>query len=91
MRLVRHVAPGHSPKAIALRSTVRMQFAQNRNETDPGKVETQKAAAVRALANYMLYESSTKDEKMSQAMTRFERGTIDRTGREEEDGSAKTV
>ena len=71
MRLVRHVAPGDSPKSMALRATVRAQFAQNRHEDDPHRIETQKASAVRALANYMLYESGAKDKHISQAMTQY--------------------
>ena len=71
LRLVRHVAPGDSPKSMALRATVRAQFAQNRHEDDPHRIETQKASAVRALANYMLYESGAKDKHISQAMTQY--------------------
>ena len=68
MRLVRHLAPGYSPKALALRNTVRTQFQANRNETDPVKIEHLKANAVRALSNYMLYQSAQKDTQLQQAM-----------------------
>ena len=63
-----------------------MQFEQNRNETDPSRVETQKAAAVRALANYMVYESSTKDTKVANAMTQFQKpspSSMNTNGKEE--------
>lgn len=68
MRLVRHLAPGYSPKARALRQTVRTQFEANRQQTDPVQVENLKANAVRALSNYMLYQSAQKDTQLRQAM-----------------------
>ena len=61
MRLVSHVAPGHSAKAEALRSTVRSSFAKNRDLIDPGAIAKAKEDAIRALANYMLMESGIKD------------------------------
>lgn len=68
MRLVRHLAPGHSPKATALRQSVRSQFQVNRQLTDPVHIENAKANAIRALSNYMLYQSAQKDAHMHQAM-----------------------
>ena len=68
MRLVRHVAPGYSPKAKALRQTVRSQFEANKNEKDPIKIENLKANAVRALSNYMLYQSAQKEPHLQKAM-----------------------
>lgn len=35
------------------------------------KIEVLKAGAVRALSNYMLYESGRKDKKLEKAMNRF--------------------
>jgi len=68
MRLIRHLAPGYSPKGRALRHTVRSQFEANRRETDPVKIENLKASAIRALSNYMLYQSAQKDTQLQQAM-----------------------
>ena len=68
LRLVRHVAPGYSPKARALRQTVRSQFDANRKEKDPIKVENLKANAVRALSNYMLFQSAQKEPNLQKAM-----------------------
>jgi hypothetical protein len=68
LRLVRHVAPGHSAKAQALRQSVRSQFQVHRGETDPQKLEVFKANAVRALSNYMLYQSAQKDPALQKAM-----------------------
>jgi len=65
---VRHVAPGYSPKAIALKQSVRSQFHANKLEKDPEKIENLKANAVRALSNYMLYQSAQKDNQLQQAM-----------------------
>lgn len=69
LRLIRHVAPGEtSPKALALRSLVKMEFTKNKNETDEAKIESYKAAAVRALSNYMLATSAPKDPAIAGAM-----------------------
>ena len=66
--MVRHVAPGESSKAIALRQTVRQQFKLHDREEDPTKIETLKSNAIRALSNYMLYQSAQKDTHLQKAM-----------------------
>ena len=63
LRLLTHIAPGTSPKSIALRTTVRAEFEKSRNEEDPAKIESLKANAVRALSNYMLYQGGVQDKK----------------------------
>ena len=62
MRLVRHIAPGNSPKGVALKTMVRSEFKKS--------MQVLKAGAIRALSNYMLYESGAKDEKLQGAMKR---------------------
>ena len=69
LRLVRHIAPGESPKALALRSTVRQQFKQHMNETNEAQIEALKANAVRGLSNYMLFQSAKKDDHLKKAMS----------------------
>lgn len=54
---------------------VRSEFSKNRNEKDPQKIETYKASAIRALSNYMLYESGAKDKKLGDAMNKFNEDT----------------
>ena len=66
--MVRHIAPGESPKATALRQTVRMQFKNRATEKDPTKIEAFKSDAVRALSNYMVYQSAQKDTHLQKAM-----------------------
>lgn len=75
MRLVRHIAPGTSPKGLALRAMVRGEFLKSKDEKDEAKIEALKAGAIRALSNYMLYESGTKDKKLGQAMNDFNENT----------------
>ena len=70
MRLVRHIAPGHSPKSTSLKLMVRTEFKKSMDEKDEAKIEVLKAGAIRALSNYMLYESGAKDEKLRGAMKR---------------------
>ena len=55
---------------MALRQTVRSQFEASRHETNEAKIEALKANAVRALSNYLLYQSSQKDEQLKQAIKR---------------------
>jgi Complex 1 protein (LYR family) len=69
LRLVHHIAPGRSPKAMVLRQTVRRQFKQHMGETNDGQIESLKANAIRALSNYMLYQSAQKDDNLQKAMT----------------------
>ena len=75
MRLVRHIAPGSSPKALALKTMVRGEFSKNMHEKDEAKIEMLKAGAIRALSNYMLYESGAKDQKLGKAMSNFNENT----------------
>jgi hypothetical protein len=69
LRLVRHIAPGISPKAMALRQSVRRQFKQHMGETNDAQIESLKANAIRALSNYMLYQSAQKDSNLQNAMS----------------------
>ena len=50
---------------------IRSEFSKNKDEKDHQKIEVMKAAAIRALSNYMLYESGTKDKKLGKAMNKF--------------------
>lgn len=50
---------------------VKNEFRKHQKEKDDAKVETLKAAAIRALSNYMLYESGIKDKKLDKAMRKF--------------------
>ena len=47
---------------------VRSQFQANRHEKDATKIEKLKADAVRALSNYMLYQSAQQDTQLQAAM-----------------------
>ena len=69
LRLVTHIAPGSSPKSIALRTMIRSEFDKSKhlspNPSHATQIETMKANAVRALSNYMLYTSGIHDKKSS--------------------------
>lgn len=65
---------------MALRNMVRMEFDKSNNETDEAKIEAMKAGAIRALSNYMLYESGGKDKKLGKAMKKFNDDTMDSKG-----------
>lgn len=87
MRLVRHIAPGSSPKGFALRSMVRGEFSKHKDEKDEDKIEALKAGAIRALSNYMLYESGGKDQKLGKAMNSFNENTRNEIDDENNDDS----
>ena len=57
LRVVRLNAGANSPKAMKLRAIVAGEFRKNANVKDPEKVEALKFNAVRALSNYLVYES----------------------------------
>jgi len=60
-----------SPKALALRRMVRTEFAKNAMETDPDKVEKLKFAAVRAMSNYLLLESTERDPALKERVNKW--------------------
>ncbi len=70
LRLVKHVA-GHSKKAINLRAIVGKEFRKNAAIKDPAVVEALKGNAVRALANFLMMESASKDEKFKDRVAKF--------------------
>eukprot|EP01039_Chlorochromonas_danica_P004203 gene4203-4617_t len=62
LRLVRHIG-GRSAKGDNIRRVVRMEFRKNAKIEDPVKLEALKSSAVRALANYLMIESTAKDAR----------------------------
>lgn len=63
LRLIQHVA-GKSKKAQQLRLIVGKEFRRNASVSEPEKIEALKSNAIRALANYLMMESSNKDDKL---------------------------
>ena len=47
-----------------------------RHETDPVQIQILQANAIRALSNYMLYESGTKDPILSKAMKTYHQESV---------------
>lgn len=99
LRLVRHIAPGASPKALALRATVRAEYDRARHLTEEEEIEARKGNAVRALSNYMLYaggiQDGSKGGRLGAAMDKFheknvrglqKRGAGDEVGKGESSG-----
>jgi Complex 1 protein (LYR family) len=73
LRLVRYVAPGESNKATALRTVVKNEFAKNREVQNEQQLEALRANAIRALSNYLLFQSARTDPKVKQAVDTFHR------------------
>ncbi|KAJ1407032.1 hypothetical protein B484DRAFT_307577, partial [Ochromonadaceae sp. CCMP2298] len=62
LRLIKHIA-GNSKKAAALQQVVRIEFKRNAAVAEEAAVEKLKSNAVRGLSNYLMMESSSKDER----------------------------
>mmetsp|Transcript_55974 Transcript_55974/g.65397 ORF Transcript_55974/g.65397 Transcript_55974/m.65397 type:complete len:109 (+) Transcript_55974:431-757(+) len=76
LRLIQHIAPGHSPKGTALKTMLRSEFVKSSTLKSSDEIENAKNNAVRALSNYMLYESGSKDNKLKKSMDRFNNETL---------------
>jgi hypothetical protein len=74
LRLVKHIA-GKSKKSEAVTKIVRNEFKKNAAVKDEVVIEKLKSNAIRGLSNYLMMESSAKDErfqKQSQAYVKRE-------------------
>jgi hypothetical protein len=71
LRLVQHMAGARSKKATQLKLIVRSEFRKNANVTDPERIDALKANAVRALANYLMLEASSKDSRFMDRSAEF--------------------
>jgi mannose/cellobiose epimerase-like protein (N-acyl-D-glucosamine 2-epimerase family) len=56
---------------MQLRRVVRAEFRKHRAETDPSRVEALKSNAVRALANYLMLEAASKDQRLQDRISAF--------------------
>lgn len=55
---------------------VQSEFRKNVALTDAVAIENAKAGAVRALANYMVFQSGAKDAQVSKAMSNFHKSSV---------------
>lgn len=65
---MKHLAPGSSAKSVALRSMVRQSFRASKDLTDETQIAVKKADAIRALSNYLVYQSAQTDDRLQSAM-----------------------
>jgi len=65
LRLVNHIA-GKSRKGAQLRRIVGGEFRKHAKEADEEKIANLKSNAIRALANYLMIESSSKDARFKE-------------------------
>jgi hypothetical protein len=70
LRLVKHIA-GKSKKAQNLTKIVRGEFKKNAKVNDDALIENLKSNAIRALANYLMIESTNKDAKFKNKTISF--------------------
>lgn len=76
LRLISHVA-GKSKKALAIRKVVSSEFKKNKKVSDPEMIDALKSNAIRGLANYLMIESSQKDERLKEKAANYSSRTLD--------------
>ena len=56
---------------MAIKNIVRREFAKNRDVKDEAQMQSLQANAIRALSNYLLFQSARSDPKVQQAVRDF--------------------
>lgn len=62
LRLAKHIG-GDAGKGVQLRTIAREAFKKRKAETDPQKIESLKADAIRALSNYLVLKTLKQKKK----------------------------
>ena len=70
LRLVNHIA-GKSKKGAQLRRIVGGEFRKNAQEKDEERIANLKSNAIRALANYLMIESASKDARVKESAASY--------------------
>lgn len=70
LRLIKHIS-GKSKKSEAITRIVRNEFRKNAKIEDEQMVEKLKSNAIRGLSNYLMMESSAKDERFQKHATSY--------------------
>jgi hypothetical protein len=70
IRLVNHIA-GKSAKGDNLRKIVGNEFRKNAGLKDPDQIASHKGNAMRALSNYLMLESLSKDKKFKEKASSY--------------------
>lgn len=76
LRLIKHIS-GKSKKSTQLTKLVRNEFKKNAKIVDPDTIERLKSHAVRGLANYLMMESSAKDQRFQEHSSSFVKREVD--------------
>ena len=70
LRLAHHIG-SNSAKGRMIKAGIRRSFKANKDVKDHEEIEKLKGDAIRALANYVLAESSIKDGRLKDSMAKF--------------------
>jgi hypothetical protein len=84
LRLVNHIA-GLSAKGASLRRIVQVEFRKNAHVKDEKVVEQLRGNAVRALSNYLVLESMSKDDALNKVAKNFSQREADKILQEEKE------
>lgn len=76
LRLVKHIA-GTSKKAVNIKRIVKMEFKKHEKVVDQAVITGLKSNAVRGLANYLMIESTSKDERFKTMANQFVQKEVD--------------
>ena len=74
---------------MALRQIVRDEFAKNRAAQDEAKIQNLQANAIRALSNYLLFQSARSDPKVQHAVKEFHNKHVSSAQQESRDKKTK--
>ena len=77
LRLIQHIAGKSSPKSLKLKILVSKEFKKNGSIVDATQIDMLKSNAIKGLANYLMLESSMKDEKVSRNARNYMKSEID--------------
>lgn len=76
LRLVKHIA-GNSTKATNIKRIVKGEFKKNEGAKDEAHVAALKSYAIRGLANYLMMESTAKDDRFKKVADKFVQSEVD--------------
>jgi hypothetical protein len=71
LRLANHISGNGSKKSRNIKSIVRAEFRRNAAIKDTLQIDLLKSNAIRGLSNYLMIESSSKDERFQKKSSEY--------------------
>jgi len=77
LRLVNHVAGKNGAKSVNIKRIVRGEFSKNKEVSDAATIDALRGNAVRALSNYLMLSSLSKDKTFKEGANAFNSRELD--------------